>query len=84
MVDQNCDQVRRKIRSFLETDEMKVTEFQEKIGANSKSYGSFMGQNGKFKGIRAMFTSTRLLSSKRESKSHKCVTPAAISLLTNM
>ncbi|KAF7878798.1 hypothetical protein EAF04_000001 [Stromatinia cepivora] len=50
MVDQNCDQVRRKFRSFLETGEMKVTEFQKKIGANSKSYGSFIGQNGKFKG----------------------------------
>ncbi|KAJ8069573.1 hypothetical protein OCU04_000012 [Sclerotinia nivalis] len=50
MVDQTCDQVRRKIRSFLETGEMKVTEFQKKIGANSKSYGSFMGQSGKFKG----------------------------------
>ncbi|ESZ96296.1 hypothetical protein SBOR_3351 [Sclerotinia borealis F-4128] len=42
MVDQNCDQVRRKIRSFLETGEMKVTEFQKKIGANGKSYSSFL------------------------------------------
>ncbi|RAL63328.1 hypothetical protein DID88_003753 [Monilinia fructigena] len=50
MVDQNCDQVRRKIRSFLESGEMKVTEFQKKIGVNSRSYGSFMGQNGKSKG----------------------------------
>ncbi|TGO50751.1 hypothetical protein BOTNAR_0381g00020 [Botryotinia narcissicola] len=50
IVDQNCDQIRRKIRTFLESGEMKVTEFQKKIGTNSRSYGAFMGQSGKFKG----------------------------------
>ncbi|QSZ35241.1 hypothetical protein DSL72_008110 [Monilinia vaccinii-corymbosi] len=50
MVDQNCDQIRRKIRSFLEKGEMKVTEFQKNIGVNRGSYGSFMGQTGKYKG----------------------------------
>lgn len=50
IVDQNCDQVRRKIRSFLESGEMKVTEFQKEIGVNSRGFGSFMGQHGKFKG----------------------------------
>jgi hypothetical protein len=50
MVDLNCDQVRRKIRSFLESGEMKVSEFQRAIGASSRSYTSFMGQNGRDKG----------------------------------
>ncbi|TGO35685.1 hypothetical protein BHYA_0150g00090 [Botrytis hyacinthi] len=50
IVDQNCDQIRRKIRTFLESGEMKVTEFQRKSGTNSRSYGAFMGQSGKFKG----------------------------------
>ncbi|KAF7959251.1 hypothetical protein EAE96_002765 [Botrytis aclada] len=50
IVDQNCDQIRRKIRTFLESGEMKVTEFQKQIGTNSRSYGAFMGQSGKFKG----------------------------------
>lgn len=49
-IDQNCDQVRRKIRTFLETGEMKIGEFQKKIGVNSKGYSNFMGQNGKTKG----------------------------------
>ncbi|PQE30577.1 calcineurin is a calcium-dependent protein [Rutstroemia sp. NJR-2017a WRK4] len=49
-VDLNCDQVRRKIRSFLESGEMKVSEFQRAIGASSRSYTSFMGQNGRDKG----------------------------------
>ncbi|KAA8577044.1 hypothetical protein EYC84_007058 [Monilinia fructicola] len=29
---------------------MKVTEFQKEIGVNSRGFGSFMGQHGKFKG----------------------------------
>lgn len=49
--DWNCDQVRRKINTFIESGEMKVTQFQKEIGANSKSYGSFMKMKGPMKGI---------------------------------
>ena len=44
-----CDQVRRKIRKFLNSGEMKVTEFQRACNINSNSYGRFM----KLKGPRA-------------------------------
>jgi len=46
----NCDQVRRKIRTFLNSGEMKVTEFQRVLGVNSNAYGRFMGYTGKDKG----------------------------------
>jgi hypothetical protein len=46
----SCDAVRTKVRSFLNSGEMKVTSFQKAIRANSKSYSSFMGQKGPFKG----------------------------------
>jgi hypothetical protein len=49
--DWNCDQVRRKINTFIESGEMKVTQFQKEIGVNSKSYGSFMKMKGPNKGI---------------------------------
>ncbi|KAF4630038.1 hypothetical protein G7Y89_g8109 [Cudoniella acicularis] len=50
MVDISCDRVRTKIRNFINSGEMKVGEFQKAIGTNSKSYGSFMGQSGAYKG----------------------------------
>lgn len=46
----NCDQVRKKIRSFLESGGMKVGEFQNAIGVSAGAYSRFMGQNGAFKG----------------------------------
>ncbi|TVY84794.1 hypothetical protein LSUE1_G001029 [Lachnellula suecica] len=49
-VDISCDRVRTKIRNFINSGEMKVGEFQKEIGANSKSYSSFMGQTGPYKG----------------------------------
>lgn len=49
-ITQNCDQIRRKIRSFLNSGEMKVTEFQKTIGVNSNSYGRFMGYMGPYTG----------------------------------
>jgi hypothetical protein len=50
MVDISCDRVRTKIRNFINSGEMKVTEFQKAIGTNSRSYGAFMGQSGPYKG----------------------------------
>ncbi|KAL2063175.1 hypothetical protein VTL71DRAFT_6247 [Oculimacula yallundae] len=49
-VTQNCDQIRRKIHSFINSGEMKVGEFQQAIGVNSKGYSLFMGQSGPNKG----------------------------------
>lgn len=51
----NCNQVRNKIRAYINSGEMKIGKFQEKLGVSSKSYGEFMGQNGPDKG---MYSST--------------------------
>ncbi len=47
----NPDQVRRKIRAFLNAGEMKVGEFQRALGVSSNAYARFMGQNGPTKGM---------------------------------
>jgi hypothetical protein len=49
-IDWNCDQVRRRIRAFIESGEMKIGEFQDAIGFSSRSYLEFLGQNGRDKG----------------------------------
>jgi hypothetical protein len=49
-MDMNANQVRSKIRAYLNSGEMKVGEFQTAIGVNSKGYGEFMGQTGPHKG----------------------------------
>ncbi|GFF80386.1 hypothetical protein IFM53868_02846 [Aspergillus udagawae] len=49
-IDWNCDQVRRRIRAFIESGEMKIGEFQDAIGVSSRSYLEFLGQNGRDKG----------------------------------
>ena len=46
----NCNQVRSKIRAYINSGETKVGKFQDKLGVSSKSYGDFMGQNGPDKG----------------------------------
>lgn len=51
IIDQNADQIRRKIPSFIESGAMKVGEFQQAIGVNSKSWSLFMGQSGPQKGM---------------------------------
>jgi hypothetical protein len=50
-MDMNANQVRSKIRAYLNSGEMKVGEFQSKIGVSSKGYGDFMKQSGASKGI---------------------------------
>ena len=47
----SCDVVRRKINTFINSGEMKVTEFQRAIGVSSNSYLTFMKQHGPTKGI---------------------------------
>ncbi len=46
-----CNQVRSKIRAFINSGEMKVGEFQDKLGVSGNSYRNFLGQNGNTKGM---------------------------------
>lgn len=50
-IDLNCDQVRRRIRSFLESGEMMKGEFEKAIGSSNTSLNNFMGQSGPMKGV---------------------------------
>lgn len=42
----NCDEVRSKINSFINSGAMKVGDFQRAIGITSSSYSGFMRQDG--------------------------------------
>lgn len=46
-ITENCDQVRRKINTFINNGGMKVGEFQKAINVGAGSYSSFMKQKGK-------------------------------------
>lgn len=46
----SCDTIRRKINAFINSGEMKVSEFQRTIGVNSNSYGRFMKLKGLMSG----------------------------------
>ncbi|KAI1134243.1 hypothetical protein F5Y05DRAFT_240846 [Hypoxylon sp. FL0543] len=49
-VDETCNQIRRKIKNFIEGGNMKVGEFQKAIGVSSASYQRFMNQSGTYTG----------------------------------
>jgi hypothetical protein len=49
-IDQNCDQIRRKINALINSGEMKVTHFQRECNINSNSYGRFMKLKGPYSG----------------------------------
>lgn len=49
IVDASCDQVRKKIRRYLDSGE-KVGEFCDKISVTNHSLNTFLGQNGAMKG----------------------------------
>ncbi|KAI0120782.1 hypothetical protein F4776DRAFT_665409 [Hypoxylon sp. NC0597] len=49
-LDETCNQIRRKIKNFIEGGNMKVGEFQNAIGVSSASYQRFMNQSGTYKG----------------------------------
>ncbi|TVY43941.1 hypothetical protein LOCC1_G005605 [Lachnellula occidentalis] len=48
---QNCDQVRRKIRTFLSAGEMKIGELHKTLGVSAKSLQTFLGMNGPDNGM---------------------------------
>ena len=45
-LDQNCNQVRTKIRTFLDNSDMKVADFYNAIGVSANAYFTFMRQSG--------------------------------------
>ena len=47
---ENCDQVRRSINSFLESGAMTKTAFARQIGVSAKSLSGFLAENGTYKG----------------------------------
>lgn len=49
-INQNCDQVRRKINNFLDSGAMTKTAFAREIGVSAKSLSGFMGEHGAYKG----------------------------------
>ena len=46
-----ANQIRAKIRQFVNSGEMKVGEFQDKLGVSPNSYSRFLSQNGAQKGM---------------------------------
>lgn len=50
LITDSCDVIRRKITKFLNSGEMKVTEFLRHINVNSNSYGRFMKLKGPYSG----------------------------------
>ena len=50
-ITENADQVRRKIRRFIDNGGMKVGEFCNAIGNSNNSYNRFMKQSGPTKGL---------------------------------
>ncbi|KAK4150663.1 RNA ligase-domain-containing protein [Chaetomidium leptoderma] len=51
-IDENCDQVRRKINRLLDSGAMTKTAFAREIGVSGKSLTGFLGTNGPFKGAK--------------------------------
>ncbi len=50
VLDQDCNQIRRRINNLIDSKEMMVREFCDKIRVSSKSYYDFMRQHGPYKG----------------------------------
>lgn len=50
IITDSCQQVRRKIRNWIESGAMKVGEFQREIDVSSRGYGNFMSRNGTWDG----------------------------------
>ncbi|KAJ9641063.1 hypothetical protein H2201_007998 [Coniosporium apollinis] len=71
-IDQNPDQIRRKIRTFIEAGGMKVGEFCDAIGVSNNSYNNFLKQSGRTKGLNsATFENAWAFFKKREMKGIK-------------
>ncbi|PLB46072.1 hypothetical protein P170DRAFT_458240 [Aspergillus steynii IBT 23096] len=63
----NADQVRTRIRNFIDSGEMKIGEFQDAINVSSRSYLDFTRQSGRDKGIHsATYDNAHRFFKKRE------------------
>ncbi|KAI0887721.1 uncharacterized protein GGS22DRAFT_88365 [Annulohypoxylon maeteangense] len=75
-IDDTCNQIRRKVKSFIEGGNMKVYEFQRAINVTSSTYQRFMRQNGMYKGSEsAMYSRAFAFFKKRELKGLKASPP---------
>ncbi|OAG06534.1 uncharacterized protein CC84DRAFT_1164787 [Paraphaeosphaeria sporulosa] len=78
---ESCDVVRRKIRTFLDSGEMKVGEFQDAINVTGNAYSRFMGQNGPYKGMgSSVYDAAWVFFKKREMKGIKMPKKTAASM----
>ncbi|KAK8085690.1 hypothetical protein PG997_006961 [Apiospora hydei] len=75
-IDQSCNQIRSKIRRFIESGVMKVGEFQNAIDVSAASYRRFMNQTGvhQGEGSDAYLNACRFFK-KRELQGLKAVPP---------
>ncbi|KAK8098167.1 uncharacterized protein PG998_013653 [Apiospora kogelbergensis] len=75
-LDQTCNQIRSKIRRFIESGAMKVGEFQDELGISPASYRRFMNQTGvrQGEGSDAYMNACRFFK-KRELQGLKVVPP---------
>lgn len=72
MVTESCDQVRRKINSFLNSGEMKKGDFYKAIGCSGNSVLCFLGQSGAYKGSESnVYVAAFKFFKKREAKGIK-------------
>ena len=60
------NQIRAKIRQFVNSGEMKVGEFQDKIGISPNSYSRFLGQNGQKGAESDTYTAAHYFFKRRE------------------
>lgn len=73
----NCNQIRTKLNAFVNSGAMRVGELQEKLGVTSKSYLSFMRQNGPHAGSGSnTYYEAHKFFSKREAQGLKMPKPA--------
>ncbi|KAI0113485.1 hypothetical protein F4814DRAFT_421917 [Daldinia grandis] len=49
-INETCNEIRRKVKDFIQGGNMKVGDFQKAIGVSSGAYQRFMNQSGTYKG----------------------------------
>ncbi|KAF1958232.1 hypothetical protein CC80DRAFT_490837 [Byssothecium circinans] len=70
----NCDAIRRKIRALIDSNELKVGEFQKALGVTNRAYSMFMGQNGPRNGAgSSVYSAASVFFKERELRGVKTV-----------
>lgn len=76
MLDESANQIRNKIRRFIESGAMKIGEFQDAINVSPASYRRFMNQTGSRQGEGSdAYTNAFIFFKKRELQGLKAVPP---------